>query len=255
MGGSSVTTARTTDGGVSKVRPALYRLVAKTTWHPDKWERLSLMADHVGPGVTTVLDVGGRGHEMAGLLAPTRVVSANVQEPADVIVPVGDLPFEDDSFEVVTNCDVLEHMAAELRPAFIAQLLRIARRRVVLCCPWGSPEKDASELELADMLERELGMRVDFLDEHIKFGLPTEADVRAMIVAAAPDARITTLYQDDFEDGVALMMDGMRARYKHDPVALLRYFRRGYLGRRRPELKSTASRESHRLFVIVDLEG
>jgi len=247
--------ARNTDGGVSKVRPALYRLMAKTTWHPDKWERLSLMADHVGPGATNVLDLGGRGHEMAGLLAPIPVVSANVRQPADVIVPVGELPFEDDSFDVITNCDVLEHMPAERRPEFIAQLMRVARRRVVLCCPWGSPEKDASELELADMLERELGVRVDFLDEHIKFGLPREADVRAMILDAAPTARITTLYQEDFEDGVTLMMDGMRARYKHDPMALLRYFKRGYLGRRRPELKTTASNESHRLFVIVDLDG
>jgi SAM-dependent methyltransferase len=227
--------------------------MARTTWHPDKWERLSMMADEVGPGVTGILDIGGRRHEMAGLLAPIPVVSANVQEPADIIVPVGELPFEDDAFDAITCCDVLEHMAEEFRPGFIAQIMRVARKRVVICFPWGSPEKDASELRIAAMLESELGVHLDFLDEHIKFGLPREADVLAMIADADPTAKVTTRYQEDFEDGEALLMDGMRARYKKDPAALLRYVRRGYLGRRRPELKTSASADSHRLFVIIDL--
>jgi hypothetical protein len=239
---------------MSPAKATISRFVARTTWHPDKWERLSLMADHVGPGVSSVLDVGGRGHEMAGLLAPIDVVTVNVQEPADVVVPVGDLPFDDDSFDVITCCDVLEHMAVEFRPQFIENLLRVARRRVVLCCPWGSPEKDASELRLAQMLEQELGVHLEFLDEHIEFGLPREADVRAMITAANPQARITTKYQENIEDGEALLMDGMRARYKKDPVALARYLKRGYLGRRRPELKPAPSDDSHRLFVIIDLD-
>jgi hypothetical protein len=241
------------NGGLERVRTKVSRSIARTTWHPDKWERLSLMAEHVGPEAETVLDVGGRGHEMANLLYPARVTTVNVQEPADVVVPVGDLPFDDDSFDVITSCDVLEHMAAEFRPQFIANLLRVARTRVVLCCPWGSPEKDESELRLARMLEDELGVHLEFLDEHIEFGLPREADVRAMIEAADPGARITTKYQEDFEDGEALLMDGMRARYKKDPAALARYLKRGYLGRRRPELKSAPSDQSHRLFVIVDL--
>lgn len=255
MGGAFDTTANGTTRATGRFRRTWPRVVARTTWHPDKWERLTLMAGYVPSGTASVLDVGGRRHEMAGLLAPTRVTSVNVQEPADVVVPVGDLPFADDQFDVITSCDVLEHMPAERRPEFVANLVRVARRRVVMCFPWGSPEKDASELELADMLERELGMRVDFLDEHIQFGLPREADVRKMITDAAPDAVVTTRYQEDFEDGVALMMDGMRARHKHDPMALLRYVKRGYLGRRTPELKTTASNESHRLFVIIDLDG
>jgi SAM-dependent methyltransferase len=238
---------------MSSTKATVSRFVARTTWHPDKWERLSLMAERVPAGTRTVLDVGGRAQEMAGLLAPISVTTVNVQEPADVVVPVGDLPFADDSYDVVTSCDVLEHMAAEFRPEFIANLLRVARSRVVLCCPWGSPEKDESELRLARMLEDELGVHLEFLDEHIEFGLPREADVREMIQAADPDARITTKYQEDFEDGEALLMDGMRARYKKDPAALARYLKRGYLGRRRPELKSAPSDQSHRLFVIVDL--
>jgi hypothetical protein len=124
---------------------------------------------------------------------------------------------------------------------------------VVLCCPWGSPEKDASELRLAEMLEQELGVHLEFLDEHIEFGLPREADVLAMIRAANPDAKVETLYQEDIADGEALLMDGMRAKYKKDPKALARYLKRGYLGRRRPQLHAAPSDDSHRLFVIVDL--
>jgi Methyltransferase domain len=239
--------------GMSARTPNVARLVARTTWQPDKWERLSLIAEHVGPDMTSVLDVGGRGHEMAGLLAPARVVTVNVQPPADVVIPPGDLPFHDDSFDAVTSCDVLEHMDAYLRPGHLAELLRVAQRRLVLCCPWGSPEKDASELRLAEMLKDELDLNLDFLDEHIRFGLPTEVDIRAMIVAAAPDARITTRYQDGFQAGDAMLMDAMRARYGHDPKALIRYLRNAYIGRGRPQLGSASSPDSHRLFVIVDL--
>jgi hypothetical protein len=190
---------------------------------------------------------------MAGLLAPISVTTVNVQEPADVVVPVGDLPFDDDSYDVVTSCDVLEHMAEEFRPQFMANLLRVARHRVVMCCPWGSPEKDASELRLAEMLERELDVHLEFLDEHIEFGLPREADVLAMIRQANPDATVEMLYQEDIADGEALLMDGMRAKHRKDPKALARYLKRGYLGRRRPQLHDKPSADSHRLFVIVDL--
>ena len=61
-------------------------------------------------------------------------------------------------------------------------------------------------------------------------------------------------YQEDIEDGEALLMDGMRARYKKDPVALARYLKRG-LPRAAPAgaRRRGRSDDSHRLFVIMDL--
>ena len=100
--------------------PTVGRWVARATWQPDKWERLSLVAEHVGADAANVLDVGGRGHEMARLLPSARVMSANVRSPADTIVPPDGLPFDDDAFDVVTSCDVIEHMEADRRAGHMA---------------------------------------------------------------------------------------------------------------------------------------
>jgi hypothetical protein len=54
------------------------RWLARWTWQPDKWERLSTVAGLVGPA-TRVLDVGGRGTELAGLLRGVEVTTVNIE--------------------------------------------------------------------------------------------------------------------------------------------------------------------------------
>lgn len=228
------------------------RLVARLRWQPDKWERLTIVADLIGSGADSVLDVGGRGHELAHLLAPTKVTSANVQRPADVLVSGRRLPFQDGAFDVVTSTDVLEHIAPDRRCAHLAEMTRVARHRLVLCCPWGSPEKERAESLLAERLDRELGVRLDFLDEHIRLGLPREADIRSMLLTHAPDADIRAVYQPGVAHGVDLVMSGMLALRRRSVRALLRFVWIGYVTRR-VTLEPTASPDTSRVFLVVDL--
>jgi len=233
-------------------RQRVARALARLCWQPDKWERLTLVARMVGPHSTSVLDVGGRAKEMAFLLKPTPVVSVNIEPPADVVTPMGErLPFEDGSFDVVTSTDVLEHIPASGRQAHIDELVRISRRRVVLCCPLGSPEKDAAERQLARRLRDELDLTLDFLEEHIAYGLPREAEIRAMVAAAAPDASISTHYQDGVDYGVEIVMNGMRAARLKDVRALVRFVWAAYI-RRKVELVTTPSADASRLFMVLD---
>jgi hypothetical protein len=230
----------------------LARGLARATWQPDMWDRLLLVAQCVGPA-TSVLDVGGRGHQLARFLPGASLLTANIEPPADVIVDPKALPFGDGEFDVVTSCDVLEHMPAEARADHIAELVRVARRRLVLCCPYGSPEKNAAEREIGETVMRELGRTFDYLEEHIKYGFPSEEDVVGMVRAATPTGGVRCLYYGDYPSGNAMLLDGVRARYGYKPKSLVRFVGNAYVRPRRPRLEVTASPTTARLYVIADL--
>jgi hypothetical protein len=213
-----------------------------------------LVAARVPADATLVLDVGGRGHQMASLLRPAVVTSLNVEPPADLVIEAGDpLPFADDAFDVVLSTDVLEHVPAGDRAAHLRELVRVARKRVVLCWPLGSPEKDHAERVRQARLQDELGLTLPFLEEHILLGLPREHDVRAMVRAIAPNAGQAWLFQEGIAVGDAVLLDALRARHRYDARALLRYLRGAYL--RRPALRPVSSADTTRAVLVVDLRS
>jgi hypothetical protein len=225
---------------------------ARLIWHPDKWDRLVLAASCV-QGARSVLDVGGRGGEMARLLPKARVISANVEPPADVLLSgEGKLPFADDSFEMVTSCDVLEHIPPEERASHLAELVRVAERRVVVCCPLGTPHHVAAEHELERWLREEIGINLEFLDEHLRYGIPDESEVRTLIDSVAPAARLTLRFHGDVDAGNRVLMDGVRARWRRNPLALVRYLRRAYLIPRRPRLEANPHPATNRIYAIIE---
>jgi SAM-dependent methyltransferase len=147
------------------------------------------LIQEVGPG--EVLDVGSGSEGVAGWLGPDWRVTAVDLSFADagamagphdassrrVVGDVRDLPFEDDTFDVVLALDVLEHIAPDQRAAAIDQLVRTARRRVVVACPTGAAAF-AADGRLAGSL-RARGMHPpDWLAEHEAHGFPEQEELR-----------------------------------------------------------------------------
>jgi hypothetical protein len=237
------------------VRPSSHlratgRWRARWAWQPDKWDRLLTVAELAGP-TGRVLDIGGRGRELGALLGAHRVTSLNVVEPADLVVPAGPLPLPDGAYDVVTSSDVLEHLPPADRPGHVRELLRVARRRVVIGVPCGSPQKRAAERELAAWLATEHGVRLGFLDEHLAHGLPDPAEVLAWVRAAQPEGVVQTWFTGSFPEGDALLRGALVARYGRDPVALAQLGLR-WLTRRRSTRSAGQRPLSDRLFVVVD---
>ena len=222
-------------------------------WQPDKWQRLRTVVALTGE-TSSIVDVGGRGAELRRLASAARVTSVNIEAPCDVLIRPGRLPFSDGAFDTAVSCDVLEHVAAPQRPAHVAELLRVAHTRVVVCFPCGSDAKDESERRLADRLATRYGVRFDFLDEHLACGLPRPPEVMAMVRDAEPDARVRVLFQDGVREAEQLLMDAVDAVKGHQAPAFFRSVR-AWFRRRRPHLTERASANNNRAYLVIDLPG
>ncbi|MEY2513095.1 MAG: hypothetical protein QOJ89_453, partial [bacterium] len=127
----------------------------------------------------SILDVGCGPHGLACLAPDVPFVGADVAfdgaPAASMVAVVLDpgplLPFADATFDTVLCLDVLEHVPADERAPFVAELARVAARRVVLACP-----TDAAQ-PLDDLLRARLDPQPGWLAEHGECGLPTEREV------------------------------------------------------------------------------
>lgn len=131
----------------------------------DKYETRNPVARHLVAGflkevdahvrwssATSVLDVGcGEGIgtvRMAGVLPEARVVGLDVADPGllaewekrahpkieFVAGSAYDLPFEDDSFDLVSAIEVFEHLERPERA--LSEMARVSRRGILLSVPW-----------------------------------------------------------------------------------------------------------------------
>jgi hypothetical protein len=232
-------------------RIAPSRLLRRVIWQPDKWERLAVTAAFAGDAAT-VADVGGRRTELAKLLPRATVTTVNVEPPADLLFDGLTVPMGDDSVDAATSSDVIEHIAPEGRSAHLKELVRIARRRVVLCCPLGSPYHQTASEEMAQWLTEQLGRNLPFLEEHLENGLPTQDELSALVDEAAPTAKVTWRYHADIDELNHLLRTGVRARWGHDPMALARYATMA-LRPSRPVLDERPHPRTGRVFVTIDL--
>lgn len=127
----------------------------------------------------TVLDVGGELNSLTQFCSPKKIVVSNLasaKEKSDVIIRREELPFPKDSFDIVCAIDVLEHVQKDKREEFINKLMKVAQKRVILSFPLGTKEHISLEKEIKDLLLKK-GMNVDYLNEHIRYGLPTPEEI------------------------------------------------------------------------------
>jgi hypothetical protein len=147
----------------------------------DTYERHKKIGSLIKDG-ETILDVGGAADHLSQFAKPSKIITANLKgmEASDVMITGGRLPFKDNSFDVVCSIDVLEHLPKVDRGKFIKDLLRVAKKRVILSFPIGTPRHIAYELKTQKWLKAS-GRDVSYLDEHIKLGLPQKEELRNLI--------------------------------------------------------------------------
>jgi len=134
----------------------------------------------------SVLDVGGvigdrDGHlavpaDFFGQVEETSAISSTdlrqCDHPEHQPAPAHRQPWPDMSYEAVVSLDVLEHLPADLRRAFLEELDRVSARWIILGGPFASPEVEAAEESLQSLFQNQT-----FLHEHEEQGLPSLEEV------------------------------------------------------------------------------
>ena len=150
-----------------------------------RYQHVESVRAALGAAPLDILDVGDPYGTLDRLFPDDRTVSADVYAeelpPRDrhehVLASGFELPFPDDSFDLVTCHDTLEHVPLERKTEFIAELLRVSRGPVLVVAPFADPRTSRCE-ELANAYYvARLGHEMYQLTEHAASGLPDLGEV------------------------------------------------------------------------------
>lgn len=138
-----------------------------------------LRRDCFGPEPLRILDVGDPFGTIASLFPDDHTVSVDLyaDDPATdghrALIGSGyALPFADGSFDIVAAHDVLEHLPADRRAEFVAELLRVSAGPVLVLAPFADPRVSRCEQLVNGYFTARVGHSLPALDEHAAVGLP-----------------------------------------------------------------------------------
>lgn len=148
-----------------------------------------LLRPEVKPG-TRVLEPGAGAVSIGGYVGcrstaiDTMFDTAPSEGTDRVRASVACLPFPDRSWDIVVSVDMLEHIPPALRTQALSEMIRVARRMLVLAVPVGDAAFQ-QDVELHEYYIAKHGEPHRFTREHVEFGLPKLAETSASLAAAA----------------------------------------------------------------------
>ena len=173
----------------------------------------------------SVLDVGGGNGELASFLPDCSYCLA---EPTVNGISGTNLPFDDDSFDFVVSCNVLEHVPIGAREVFLDQLLSKAKQGVILLNPFHVEDTKVEE-RLRLIIEI---TGAPWAKEHLECSLPRIDDIReyaskkGLQISVKPNGTMATslafVFMDYFAQKAGLESEAMRvARFFNEQYGAL----------------------------------
>jgi SAM-dependent methyltransferase len=158
-----------------------------------RFTAIAPLIDELGGG--RALDVGSGSEGVASWLRGDWAVTAvdrsfapigamrgpRADRPVHTVVgDARELPFADGEFDVVLALDVMEHIEPAARGRALSELVRTARRRVIVAGPAGDAAL-AADAGLAEGLRRRGLTPPGWLTEHEANGFPAPGDLREQL--------------------------------------------------------------------------
>ncbi|MBU1920605.1 methyltransferase domain-containing protein [bacterium] len=137
------------------------------------------------PAPATLLDVGGeaniRCNHLGRFLKGYDISTLNAYRQSDVTYEGGRLPFADNEFDAVVSLDTAEHVPRADRKAWIEDFFRVARKKVIICAPWGSEYQSGVDRELNELFKELFGHEHHYLAEHVACTMPDIPEIREWV--------------------------------------------------------------------------
>ena len=92
----------------------------------------------------------------------------------------GAFPFADNFFSLVISVDSLEHVSRDMRAEYVKEMLRVASQAIIIMVPTGK-ESYAHDKRLSDYFKKINNRSDQYLDEHLKNGLPEKGEIEDYI--------------------------------------------------------------------------
>lgn len=155
------------------------KMIKNYSFPYDVYERHKFVSQFIGRN-DEVLDVGGELGQLKKFSQTKKIVTANIKGKTDILYNGKKLPLANNSFDKITAIDVLEHIDFKERKNFLDELLRIAKKSIILSAPLGTKEHLEMEKKMIKKLQKKK-KRVNYLFEHQKNGLPTLKELKILL--------------------------------------------------------------------------
>jgi uncharacterized membrane protein YfhO/ubiquinone/menaquinone biosynthesis C-methylase UbiE len=140
----------------------------------DVYIRHKIVSAFLG-GRESVLDVGG-GLDQLKKFSNNQITTTDIRD-ADIIMKGNKLPFKNSQFDTVASIDTLEHISQKERQIFINDLIRVAKKKIIIAAPLGTKNHQLHE----EALLKKLGAKAPpYLKEHVKYNLPTLKQIKKL---------------------------------------------------------------------------
>jgi SAM-dependent methyltransferase len=167
----------------------------------------------------TILDAGCGEYGLAAFMPSAKITGVDILAVEDVDPRLDyahgsilDLPFEDSAFDVAVSVDVFEHLAEEVRGAAVSELVRVARKAVVIAFPAGTAARVMDE-DFKQKLDGSGQPLPDWLAEHLQRPYPKTDDVVAAIEASGRKVAASIDYSENLAVAKFLRWSAVRSKY------------------------------------------
>lgn len=143
----------------------------------------------------TVLDIGGvPGGNLLLRFGVHGVTTLDLSKSADIVARAKSLPLKDNSFDVVTCIDTLEHIPQQFREKTLDEIIRVAAAAVIIVAPQNTAENNLAEQIVLKHC------KVGFLDEHQALGLVDFERLEKKLDQYRTDGRIKDYVRYEMDD-------------------------------------------------------